>query len=83
MGAAEKLVAAKAEIDRAQDKYRKLLFEGGDLSARADALGPLSATLGTTSTLAPGTCSRQATFAILAPNKRLHRPPGDLRFPPV
>jgi enediyne biosynthesis protein E4 len=45
-GEAEKLHRRKAEIDRAQDRYRKMLFDGDDLSARADVLAQLSVTLG-------------------------------------
>jgi enediyne biosynthesis protein E4 len=42
----EELHRQKAEIDRAHDKYRKMLFDGDDLSSRAELLGELSATLG-------------------------------------
>jgi tetratricopeptide (TPR) repeat protein len=36
----------KAEIDRAHDKYRKVLFDGDDLSTRAPLLAELTTTLG-------------------------------------
>ncbi len=36
----------KAEIDRAHDKYRKSMFDGADLSSRANELAALSTTLG-------------------------------------
>ncbi len=45
-GEAEKLHRRKAEIDRAEDRYRKMLFDGDDLSARADVLAQLSTKLG-------------------------------------
>jgi enediyne biosynthesis protein E4 len=36
----------KAEIDRAHDKYRKMLFDGDDLSSRAELMAELTTTLG-------------------------------------
>ena len=42
----EELHRQKAEIDRAHDKYRKMLFDGEDLSSRAGLLGELTSTLG-------------------------------------
>ena len=36
----------KAEIDRAHDKYRKTMFDGDDLSSRANELAALTSTLG-------------------------------------
>jgi enediyne biosynthesis protein E4 len=42
----EDLHRRKAEIDRAHDKYRKMLFDDSDLSSRAGLLAELTATLG-------------------------------------
>jgi enediyne biosynthesis protein E4 len=38
----------KAEVDRAHDKYRKAMFDGDDLSSRAEMLAALATTLGRT-----------------------------------
>ena len=42
----EELHRRKAEIDRAHDTYRKMLFDGMDLSSRAGVMAELTATLG-------------------------------------
>jgi tetratricopeptide (TPR) repeat protein len=42
----ESLHRRKAELDRAHDRFRKMLFDGDDLSSRANVLAKLSNTLG-------------------------------------
>ncbi len=65
----------KAEVDRAHDKYRKMMFDGDDLSSRADELAALTSTLGRPFDSQAWSILADSGFAIPRRRPRVHRSP--------